>query len=309
MNFRKPCLMILCVFVSFSLVAQNDSGNGSPIPQESAQNSPNTLQTDIPHDYPGWLLLEKGKTARLTGNLTQAFYLLLLALEKSPNNPEIEKELGQAFLQAGDFTQAKNHLNRALSKAGNRGDLAIEYEVRYILARIYTIEDRFADYEKILNEIISLDGTVRLSGPEGFDLLDAGRTALLERGLNRTLVLYRVSDSPSREAYRQLGVFYFNTGRYTEAINKLLISIMQPISEAIELVREKDLDYTFSGIDQLWLRLKDDEQVRDYLRESLVYESMFYLAQSLHRFDPTRAGTADEIYRTLEKIPDAQQFH
>jgi tetratricopeptide (TPR) repeat protein len=295
-------LLILLTHTLLFLSSQDDSLNNdekNPVIEEALWER---------EMYPAWLLLERGKNYRMSGRIAEAFLFLLSALEKDPSSAEIEYELGRAYIQSGDLNQARRHLYIALEKPSSGEDTVLQQSVHYLLARLFVIEEDYLNFEKELQKIISVDEEFSGQDDSMVNLRVAMRKTLMQSGLNRLLVLYRIDDSVSQDAHRQLGIFYHESGRYNEAINHLLFSIIKPITRVISIVRQDDFDFVFSSIPDLFEKIDSQDQLRKYLVDAKIYESMFYLSASIIKFNPTALNISQNILNDLSKIPDAGRY-
>src|SRR5690606_26315010 len=107
------------------------------------------------------------------------------------------------------------------------------------------LEERFADYEQLLQRVLADDEHFNSDADFDSNLRRNYRDSILNRGLDRSLVLYRIPDSFSLAAHRRLGIFYVQTGRYSEAVDHLIFAVLKSFSRVIDEYRSRTLDFQF----------------------------------------------------------------
>lgn len=297
---RLPILAMLLLFTGGLLAAQVQRADTV---RDELDRLPRVLSS-----YPAWLLLEKGKQLRLEGRLSDAFTYFFAAQEKRPEDPAIEVELARAFLQSGDIRFSRVHLNRAIEKKRGFSSPEAVYDVWYMLSDLALIQESYFDYEGYLKEIVKDD--VQFNSTATFDV-NTRRLyiqSLLENGIDRTLLLYRIPDSFSLEAHRRLGIFYVQSGRYSEALPHLVFAILKSYTKAIQEYRSRELDFRFSTLLDFHRRIESNPGIREYLVSVGIYESLYYLAEGIYGFDRTRKPSADGVWRFLAAWQDGNQF-
>ncbi len=258
--------------------------------------------------FPSWLLVEKGRELRTQGRISDAFTYFFAAQDKMPQDPGIDFEIAKAYLQAGDMPMVHLYLDRAIEKRMHFSHPQLLYDVYYFRSDLAWLQEEFMRYELELLQIIRADQ--RFMSQEEFDrnLRRSYLTSVLDRGLNRSLVLYRIPDSFSLEAHRRLGVFYVQSGRFQEALPHLIFSTIMSFTRVIEEYRKLVLDFEFSTIADFMERLHTQEGLRDYLYSVQVYQGLYYLAEGIYGYDRTRVESSREIWRFLSQRPDAGPY-
>ena len=257
---------------------------------------------------PSWLLLERGKILREEGKLADSFSYLLAAQEKSPQNPEIDVELAKAYLLTGDMPLTLYHLNLAIEKRAGFPSPNQIYEVYYFLADLVWLEERFADYEQLLQRVLADDEHFNSDADFDSNLRRNYRDSILNRGLDRSLVLYRIPDSFSLAAHRRLGIFYVQTGRYSEAVDHLIFAVLKSFSRVIDEYRSRTLDFQFSTIADLFDRISGSPGLLRYFDSVEIYATLYYLAEGIYGLDSTKLPAARAIWAFLSTSAAAGSY-
>jgi len=303
MKSRFGTLILIIIIFCFSLPLMAQVGQNSQIAAEIELTARNL------EIWPAWLITEKGRIHRQEGRLSDAFTFFFKALEKSPSDPRVEIELARSFLQSGDIRLTRLHLQRALEKRNGFPSPEMVFDVHYFLADLAFIEQLNREYERELQIIVNADQF--FSSQETFqqNLRNNIVSSFTTRGLERSLVLYRIPEHISLDAHRKLGIFYTRSGRYDRAFPHLLFAVMQSYTRIIEEIRIRVLDFEFTTLQNLHRVLQNEPGLLEYLDNVQVYESMYFLAEALFGFDRTRVQISRDIWNHLLDIPQAQDFH
>jgi hypothetical protein len=118
-------------------------------------------------------------------------------------------------------------------------------------------------------------------------------------GINKLLVLYRMTDKQSLQAHSELGELDYRTGRYSDSIENLTFSTITILTVAIDAFNARDPEYDFSTIDDLLAMAAKDSRVGDYLVSANLYRDLYYLAAAL--FADGSAQRAAAIWQVVVK--------
>lgn len=293
--------LLLCSPKAFSQEANSqEQRRAASVLAEELEELETRLRTS-----PAWLLLEQAKQLREEGKLSEAITHLLTAQDKAALDPQIDVELAKVYLLTGDLTLTHHHLNLALQKKNGFPSMNQVYEVSYFMADLAWLEERYRDYEQLLLTLSAEDEHFMSSEDFDRNLRDNYRRSLLERGLDRTLVLYRIPDSFSLIAHKRLGIFYVQTGRYSEAIDHLLFAVLKTFTRIIEEYRVLVPDFQFSSIADFMGRIEQHKGFQNYLDSVGIYESMYYLAEAIFGQDQSKLPIARELWAFLATRQDS----
>lgn len=266
-------------------------------------------------DAPAWLLRSWGRASREERKLSDAFLLLTRSLEKDPNNPETLTELALTYFASGDLYQAREYLNNALENRSRLSSPDLEYYVLYQLAKIYSHSEGSArDYERILLEIVSEDMDFISDDIAAASLRKNIRTILNRQplpdrsSLDEVITLYRINDSFSLAAHVQLGLFYVHSGRYDEAQLHLIFAVVKIYTHLIQAIRRDDPLYSFINSEDLFNRIKNNDDFLSYMQEVNFDAAVYYLGAASYGFNPSMTFVYNEIWETLLNIPYSSAF-
>lgn len=214
--------------------------------------------------------------------------------------PEAEYWKGKVFFMEGELALAERQFYRAFDWREALDPPQFVYTILYELAALHEAEASGASFElwegvmaRILDGERSGDG---VSLDEG--LLNAMRAALLSHGFDRFMTLYRVEPGYSLKANLSLGAYYLERGR-AQALVRSALGVNMLLTRAIALVRERDFDYAWAGLDDFWLRLPRHEAAREYLEEFGFEKALFTLADAL--FVAGGRTQAEALWTTLAR--------
>jgi hypothetical protein len=100
----------------------------------------------------------------------------------------------------------------------------------------------------------------------------------LEKGLDHVLLLYRFEASFSAKAHSKLGWFYYRSGRFSQSMSNLLYSVIYDVSEINAYLRESDINYEFTSIQDVLIAVEKNSALQTFVGEVDLYKDLYYLA-------------------------------
>jgi len=296
-------MKVFALFLILCFLSLNVFGQNTVVSRELE------AQAEALRQWPAWLITEKGKIHRQEGRLSDAFNFFYAALDKAPSDPLIEVELARAFLPTGDLALTLFHLDRALEKQQGFANPEMVYDVRYFRADLALIEERYWDYEQELLKVVRDDEVFSSTRDTDLNLKRNIQDSVLNRGIDRSLVLYRIPDSFSLDAHRRLGIYYVQSGRYDQALGHLLFAVLKSYTRVIDEYRTRVLDFQFLSLKDLHTRMQGESGLLAFLESVGAYESLYYLGEAIYGFDQSKLPAAQEIWTFLVQTPEASQYH
>ncbi len=203
------------------------------------------------------------------------------ALKTLASYPEAELWKGRVFLLEGELAIAERQLLRAFDMREALDIPEESYSILYELADLYALRgDGLNDWERTMDRIVqderSGDGT-RIDA----SLQNAMRTTLLAQGTDRFLTLYRLEPGFTLRANKALAEYYLERGR-PHALIRSAIALNMILTRAIALLRQRDIDYVWAGLDDFLRRAEAQATVRDYLNGQELERMVMALADALY---------------------------
>lgn len=245
---------------------------------------------------PPWLVLARAERLMDQAEFGQAIQMLRRALQLSPDDPQAYHGLGRAYRAVNDLEVAEEYLQRALVHRERFMIADDALLVRYELADIARIRRDFASFEQELYRIVA---EVPLTQEE---LEPNPHRLLAGRGLDRFLVLYRLDENGAAAAHGMLAELLVGLGRYSAAAEHGTIAVLQRFTTLVSAAMRRDPTYQFTTVVDLFERVRDHPEVRDYLGERPLYRELYFLAAAFWGHGD-RIGL--DLWRTLAAVdPD-----
>ena len=260
-------------------------------------------QTDyqITEEMPSWLRMEIGKEAFREREFGIAASIFRKLIVTEIVYPEAEIWLAAVFEVEGEYGIAERQYFKALEAWDSLYILEEKNLIMYKLANLYSITKQYAKYETVLLEIVEKDENYSVSS--NFSYQNAMLKTLKTSGINKLIELYRPVNKMTMKAHSFLGIFYYKTGRYSEALLHLLFSVMTHYSILIEQLIQNDPDFKYSSADMVLRASLKDERLTEYIEESDLFQNLYYLAAVL--FVENELAKAREIWRMVYIRPIA----
>jgi len=209
--------------------------------------------------------------------------------------PEAEYWIGETYRLEGELAIALRQYRLAYEQRSLLQTPDFYIEIMYRMADIHYQRQEYNNMEQILTDILARD-VLWSDESENFLRASMSRT-LKQQGVDRFLLLYRYDFSLSEKAHRQLGLYYYATGRHSRALDHLLFSFLIQTTTVVNELKRLDFDFAFSGYRSLLASAGERAQLVDYMRQTEYYRTAYYLGAAL--FAVGDRSSAAEIWKVL----------
>jgi tetratricopeptide (TPR) repeat protein len=226
----------------------------------------------------------------------------LAALGTLKDYPEAEYWIGETYLIEGELKLAQNQFQKALTLRDLFENPGLATELLYKIAAICRIRQEYNEMERVLQSILSGDTLWSGSGSrEALRNSPTGRippqaessaaasftrqamTRTLENnGIARFLMLYRYGNTETVEAHKQLGFYYYASGRHSRAQEHLMFAFLVQNTIIIDEVIRHTYDFTFSTLEELADEINRYPILTEYAEKNDYYKIAYYLGASLY---------------------------
>jgi hypothetical protein len=168
-------------------------------------------------------------------------------------------------------------------------------ELLYRIASIRRTRREYNEMEKVLLSILSADKMwagknlehdpmiSRTIDHAGDSFIKQSMTRTLENsGLNRFIIQYRYNSTEFESAHKQLGLYYYQSGRHTWAQEHLMFAFLIQNSVIIDELKRTRYNFTFETLEDLAVQMNWNPLLMDYAEKKEYYKTAYYLAASLH---------------------------
>ncbi|MBN1647412.1 MAG: hypothetical protein JW874_05210 [Spirochaetales bacterium] len=259
----------------------------------------------FPEDtLPVWLVFEKARNAYFSNDLAESFRLFRQCLDKKAVYPEADLWLGEIYEKEGEYDLAMKQYEKA---AKNKKHLYVlnEYiSILYHIASVYERKHLYQQYENTLLEICRMNPV--FSDNKYLEYQKSIISTFENRGINNALELYRFNVASALDAHRQLGMFYYLTGRYHNSFIHLCYATISASTALIDYFHSLDPEFIYSDFSE-FLRLAEryPNSIR-FFEEMDLYQIYYYLAAVL--FARGRTDQAKEIWWQVLKYDETGEW-
>ncbi|MDR2718143.1 MAG: hypothetical protein LBB89_08785 [Treponema sp.] len=234
----------------------------------------------------------------------------LAALGTLKDYPEAEYWIGETYLVEGELKLAQNQFQKALALRQLFDNPGLATELLYKIAAICRTRQEYNEMERILQSILTGD-TLWSSGGSGEAPRNpqAGRTpsqaessstisftrqamtrTLENNGIERFLMLYRYANTETVEAHKQLGFYYYVSGRHSRAEEHLMFAFLVQNTIIIDEVIRHTYGFAFETLEKLAVEINRYPLLLEYVEKSGYYKTAYYLGASLYGNGKTAAA-------------------
>ena len=225
-----------------------------------------------------WLLFEQGNFSMSTKEFGKALQLYKEAISAAGIFPEAEMAIGDIYFEEGEFDLAATEYQKAYNQRKGFYISDSQYDVLYKFARLYESQELYKLMEDDLATIIADDK--HFVETTTSHLRTQIEKNYLEKGLDHVLLLYRFEPSFAVRAHSKLGWFYYRTGRFPQSMSQLLYSVIYGVSEINTYLRERDINYEFTSLQDVLTKVEKSSELQGFVAEVDLYRDLYYLAGS-----------------------------
>ena len=202
------------------------------------------------------------------------------AVELSPKIPRIHSRVGWVYYHAHRYPEAEQHYRALITKFGSEYNSSDTRDVlrqaRLTLSNLCVLQDRFADAEEWLEEVLDeFPEDIGAMNDLGYLWVDQNKH--LQRGLQ--MIQTAVAAEPENIAYRDsLGWAYYRLGDFPQAVKELEKAAADPEPDSVILDHLGDAYFKAKSIEKArktWQRALDalekdaKESTRNKIQEKL----------------------------------------
>lgn len=231
-------------------------------------------------DKPAWVLFEDGKKEFHNNELGKSFKIFRTCLDKKSIFPEADYWIGLIYEKEGEYQLALQQFQKALNNKSALLTRDDYIKIHYSIAGIYETKRMYNKFEQELITITNQNKS--FADHEQLKYKSSVIKTFETRGINNALELYRINVNNAYDAHRQMGIFYYRTGQYYNALMHLSYAALSASSSIIRHFQKKDPDYKFTTFNEILKLAEKDKQTKRFLVESKVYQVYYYLAAALY---------------------------
>jgi hypothetical protein len=228
-------------------------------------------------------------------NFKNSVSAALTALGSLKEYPEADQWIGETYLIEGELNLALSQYQKVHSQRHLLENPNFAIELLYKIAAIRRTRQEYNEMERVLLSILSADQmwagknlehdpmTSRTIDHAGDSFIKQSMTRTLENsGLNRFIIQYRYNSTEFESAHKQLGFYYYQSGRHAWAQEHLMFAFLIQNSVIIDELKRTRYNYTFETLEDLAAQMNWNPVLIDYADKKEYYKTAYYLAASLY---------------------------
>ncbi len=220
------------------------------------------------------------------------------------NFPEAEYWIGKVFRMEGEYSVAIDQFRKALNHSLLLDIPGEELNIRYALADAYAMSSQYKAMEATLLAICADDQL--WSGDEHQFTRESMGKLLVSEGVDRFVQLYRHYASEYYPAHKELGVYFYLSGRHARASDHLSFAFLLETTLIVEELRQRDQSWRFSSLSAAWRDAMALPELRERALEDEYFKTIYYFAASLYAVG--KRTSAFELWRFVSSVPEAGEW-
>jgi len=219
----------------------------------------------------------------------------LAALGTLKEYPEADHWIGETYLMEGELNLALGQYQKVHDQRNLLANPDFAIEMLYKIAAIRRTRQEYNEMERVLLSILTADKMwagknlehdpiiTRAVDHAGDSFIKQSMTRTLENnGLNQFIIRYRYNSIEFESAHKQLGFYYYQSGRHAWAQDHLMFAFLIQNSVIIDELKRTRYNYTFETLDDLAAQMNWNPLLTDYADKKEYYKTAYYLAASLY---------------------------
>lgn len=252
---------------------------------------------------PPWVSYQLGNRELQQRNHARALEHFSEALAGQPLFPEALAGIARTHQAAGDVALAREYFLAALEYAPSLAVRDDEHRIRLELVDLLEFSHRREDEALLREQLLAI-----IDGDPVFNRRDAVPhqrdqmyELLLESGLDRVLVLYRLDYPQAAAGHWRYGAALLEENDEdlrSRAVEHLLFAVVETAGRGIAAIIEESFQFQFTTMEQFFSVLPDYPHVEAYVQEARLPLMLRQLARALEGSgDPRGADAARAIAR------------
>jgi hypothetical protein len=218
----------------------------------------------------------------------------LAALSSLKEYPEADHWIGEIYMVEGELNLALSQYQKVHSQRNLLANPDFAIEMLYKIAAIRRTRQEYNEMERVLLSILTADKVYagknlehdpmisRAVDHEGDSFVKQSMTRTLENsGLNRFIIQHRYSAVEFESAHKQLGFYYYQSGRHAWAQEHLMFAFLIQSTVIIDELKRSRYNFTFETLEDLAAQMNWNPLLMDYAEKKEYYKTAYYLASSL----------------------------
>jgi tetratricopeptide (TPR) repeat protein len=234
-------------------------------------------------------------------NSTQA---ALEHLDRFKSYPEADYWIGETYRLMGENEIALRQFEAALLAVDRMENPSFAVEIRYRIADIERLRQRYDEMEHQLLTILERDA-LWVQDDSNF-IREAMARTIENSGINRFLRMYRHKNTGTEKAHRLLGLHFYDSGQYEKALPHLTFAFLIQNTTIIDEIIAEQFDFGFTNLEDMVDAFARRPEIKNYLREVDFYKTVYYLAAALYDSDST--APARELWTFLSASDEAGEW-
>jgi tetratricopeptide (TPR) repeat protein len=225
-------------------------------------------------------------------------------LDRLKSYPEADYWIGETYRLMGENEIALRQFNAALLAVDRMENPAFAVEIRYRIADIERLRQRYGEMEHQLLTILERD-TLWIEDDSNF-VREAMARTIENSDINRFLQMYRHKNAETEKAHRLLGLHFYDSGQYEKALPHLTFAFLIQNTTIIDEIIAEQFDFRFTNLENMMEAIARRREVKNYVTEVDFYKTVFYLAAALHASGHT--DPARELWAFLSARDEAGEW-
>lgn len=228
----------------------------------------------------------------------------LKALQSFKEYPEAEFWIGEVFRAEGELGVALEQYKKTYDLRNQLETPDFALEILYRTADLHKIRQEYTLMENAYLEILKND--TLWSGTDNTFVKNSMIRVLENEGINQFLKVYRYNNYSVEKAHRELGLYYYSSGRHVKAADHLLFAFLIQNSIIIENLLENQFDYSFTSAEDLFDQIFIDSALQEYASNVEYYRVIYYLGSAI--FGNGNLTAARYFWILLKDKPEAGEW-
>ncbi|MDR2659802.1 MAG: hypothetical protein LBC27_07440 [Spirochaetaceae bacterium] len=225
-------------------------------------------------------------------------------LDRLKSYPEADYWIGETYRLMGENEIALRQFNETLSNSDRMENPGFTVEIRYKIAEIEHLRQRYNEMERQLQAILERDALWQQD--DNSFVREAMNRTIESSGVNRFLQMYRHKNVETERAYRLLGEYFYVSGRHGRAVPHLIFAFIIQNTTIIDEVIAERFDFTFTRLEDLMTAVARRNDIKNYMKETDYYKTTYYLAAALYATG--KENPARELWTFLAGRGDAGEW-
>ena len=220
-------------------------------------------------------------------------------LEKFLEYPEADHLIGKVYMYEGEYNIAKEYYLKALDNFNILDIPDTQFDIRYDLAFLASIQLDDKLYEEALLSIVEYSDFYSSQSNNYSYSKACVKAAIDSKVADKYFLLYRINSTKFIPAYLKLAKFYDKQGFTEKSFFSSTLGVLASFTRINDILTLRNYDYEYKNLDNFFELALSYSDINNWLLDNDIWDGILLFANYV--FEQENTKLAEELYMCIKK--------